>query len=166
MKGSPFGICTDARGSIRLPESSNGVYGYMTSPRKITNRGIGHDKSKPSSWVKSQIDPVSGDLNSIALWLKVMIKTNMSSMYSLAAVYSCLGYPAGIMPVTKIDLTKYQPVPCSKFDPDLRVKGYPYDFYEGISKKSDTLMQKHLKKRWFAFRLLTPGSRTRGYCKL
>ncbi|KAG7796476.1 hypothetical protein KL929_002983 [Ogataea haglerorum] len=49
MKGSPFGMCTDAGGSIRLPASSNGVVADRSSIRRLRlhrNLVEGYDRGR------------------------------------------------------------------------------------------------------------------------
>lgn len=61
------------------------------------------------------------------------------STTSLSAVYNCLGYPAGIIPVSKVDLNLDMPTKeysDGKIIPDLNVVSiFPYDKYDGYIKK-------------------------------
>ncbi|KAK5057785.1 hypothetical protein LTR84_011786 [Exophiala bonariae] len=46
--GSPLGVCTDGGGSVRLPASWNGVYGFKPSATRIPSlgsRGVGYSDS-------------------------------------------------------------------------------------------------------------------------
>lgn len=77
LRGSPLGIGTDAGGSVRLPAHSNGVYGYMPTTRRITNKGIGKTSPRGLSWIETQIGPITNDVDTLKIWVEGMIQQDM-----------------------------------------------------------------------------------------
>ena len=70
---SPLGIGTDAAGSIRTPALFCGLYGYMISPTRVTEKGTGGVSIGTQEHVKVYIGPMARSVRDIRLVVSSLV---------------------------------------------------------------------------------------------
>lgn len=72
LRGSPLGVGTDIGGSIRMPAGICGVYGLKPAGGRFPVIGI-RPALPGQETIKATVGPMSQDLESLALWCKVVL---------------------------------------------------------------------------------------------
>lgn len=70
---SPLGFATDAAGSIRTPCCFSGVYGFMITSSRVTNKGLATFGSGVSDYIKMYIGPMGKSVRDLALVTKNLV---------------------------------------------------------------------------------------------
>lgn len=70
---SPLGFATDVAGSIRTPSQFSGVYGFMISPHRVTNKGVSFYGTGTQDFIKLHIGMIGKSVRDLELVTKYLV---------------------------------------------------------------------------------------------
>ena len=76
MRGSIFGVGTDIAGSIRIPSSCNGIYGFKPSSRIVPWSGQQSPAASGNTGIIPSAVPMATSMRSCQFFLKTILEAN------------------------------------------------------------------------------------------